>query len=404
MKFFNGVKTKIGEAKQGISDMNDRRKVSDLMNTLSSFPLCSESDAYTIVNSVVTKYLGRSYTAKIDFENSSSEEVLEELAELDAVEEKIRKFLTLIFEQHFEHDVKNLQGSICVSFLAVILDFLDVTETVIDQDMYEEILTIMIKEASGFDIELHFGPGSTADIYQGHASYKNEYFPTVFFRRLEEMANEKLQTYKRSLSSKKKLGNPMISEALSRDTIGSGRSMDIYSYQNHSWSEGYVGIASVPRMIEYYLPLRILRELVVFSFYNLSNEMTTIGNVNWHFCEDGILQVDLTEKTKPRWISKAHIQELTFGEGYNGRSSNGVTEFEEYYIYMTVKPSLREEFTLFRFLNKDRKGAERNLKVYLNETLPKLEKYYPVKVSQNVYDISKHYKTSYTTTYVWGEF
>jgi len=59
MGFLKGVKSKIGEAKQGISDMNDRRKASNLVNDLASYPLCSENDAYIIVESTFIKYLGR---------------------------------------------------------------------------------------------------------------------------------------------------------------------------------------------------------------------------------------------------------------------------------------------------------------------------------------------------------
>jgi len=59
---------------------------------------------------------------------------------------------------------------------------------------------------------------------------------------------------------------------------------------------------------------------------------------------------------------------------------------------------------LFRFLSDNRKSAERNLHVYLNQTLLDLGDHYPVYISEDVYDISKHYKTTYTTRYVWGEF
>jgi hypothetical protein len=182
--------------------------------------------------------------------------------------------------------------------------------------------------------------------------------------------------------------------------------MDLFDYTNYSWSKGVVGMASVTRMVEYYLPPKILRKKVVTSIYNLSNEIKTTGDVHWHFCDEGILQVDLHGSAQPRWIPKSNIEELTFGEGYNGRSTNGVTEFEHFYLYMTVKTALGDEFTLFRFLSDNRKSAERNLHVYLNQTLLEIGDHYTVYISEDVYDISKHYKTTttYTTTYVWGEF
>jgi hypothetical protein len=84
------MKSKVDETKQGISDMNDRRKVSDLLDTLASFPLCSEGDAMNIVQSLLTKYIGRSHVATIDLEAASPEEFDKEMAELDVVDEKIK--------------------------------------------------------------------------------------------------------------------------------------------------------------------------------------------------------------------------------------------------------------------------------------------------------------------------
>jgi hypothetical protein len=73
---------------------------------------------------------------------------------------------------------------------------------------------------------------------------------------------------------------------------------------------------------------------------------------------------------------------------------------------MTVETTGGDEFTLFRFLNEDRRTAEKKLNTALNSTLPKLADHYPVYISEVVHDISKHYKTTttYRTTYVWGEF
>ena len=68
MNFFKNMKSKVEATKQGLSDMNDRRKVSDLLDTLNSFPLCSEIDAMDIVQGQITKYIGRSHVATIDLE------------------------------------------------------------------------------------------------------------------------------------------------------------------------------------------------------------------------------------------------------------------------------------------------------------------------------------------------
>jgi len=405
MGFLKGVKSKIEDAKQGISDMNDRRKVSNLVNDLASFPLCSENDAYMIVESAITKHLGRSHIALIDLQNSSTDEVMREMAELDVVTEKERELLTLVLSKDFRNQLSELRGSICVAFFNMLLVFLEDTEMEIDQETYQEILTVMLREASGFDVNLYFTSSEGLDIYDSHREFKNMYFPKLFFPELEETAQAKYQNYLKTDQAQEDENDNSIATVLRTDTIGEARTIDLYNHQDNSWSKGYLGGASVTRMVEYYLPPRMLRKQVVVSIYNLSNEQEAVGNdMHWHFCEDGILQVNLAQNVPPRWISKQNIKELTFGEGYNGLSTNGVTEFEHFYLYMTVKTVKGDEFTLFRFLSDKRKDAQRNLGVYLNQTLPLLADHYPVYTSEKVYDISKHYKTTYTTTYVWGEF
>lgn len=402
MNFFKAMKTKLDETKQGISEMNDRRKVSDLIDTLASFPLCSEGDALDIVQGQLTKYIGRSHVATIDLEAASPEEFEREMADLDLVDEKLTEFLEIIFEEKYKAKVDMLTGSISVSFLSSVLDFLGQTDTVIDKDLYEEILSTMVKESSGLDIALHFGSGSTTNIYDRHIRYKTENFPNLFFPELEKAAEAKFQNYQKL--SNDKSGVKTIATALGNDTIGSGRTMDLFDYTNYTWSKGVVGMASVRRIIEYYLPPKILEKKVVHSLRNLSVEMKREGDVHWHFCEDGILQMDLVTNARPRWIPISKIQKLTFGEGYSGLSKDGVNQFENFFLYMSVKTNARDEFTLFKFLSEDRKKAVNKLTNVLNDTLPELADFYPVEISDHVYDISKHYKTTYTTTYVWGEF
>jgi hypothetical protein len=404
MGFLKGVKAKLEETKQGISDMNDRRKISNLVSDLAKYPLCSENDAYLIVESAITKYLGRSHIALIDLVESSPEEVAREMAELAVVTEKERELLTTLLSPEFKNQLWALRGSIAVCFLNMILVFLEDTELEIDQNTYAEILTVMVKEASGFDAYLHFTSASGFDIYYSHRDFKQMYFPKLNFPQLEETGKNKYQNYLKTLEAQESEDDNSIASALANDRIGDGRSIDLYNHQDNSWSKGYLGSASVPRMVEYCLPPRMLRKQLVASIYSFSNTQKTTGDVHWHFCEDGILQVDLAQGSQPRWISAQNIEDLTFGEGYNGLSKDGRTEFEHFYLYMTVTTVKGDEFTLFRFIGDKRKNAERNFEVYMNQTLPLIADYYTVYTSDNVYDISKHYKTTYTTTYVWGEY
>lgn len=405
MGFFDGAKAKISEAKQGFSDMNERRKVTEIIKTLASFPLCEEVEASIIVGSLITKYLGRSHLATIDLANSRPEAVAKEMAELKVVIEKEREFLDIIFGEKFDADIMQLKGSISVSFFDTILDFIVDTDTVITQDLYKAILEKMVQEASGYDIHLYFDAGSTTNIYGWHREYKEEHFPNVLFPKLEEVAERKFQNYRKRMNTKGGSEGRIVAVALSDDTIGAGRTMDMYVHEDNVWLKGNLGMASVTRMVEHYLPF-VLNKPLLHSFRNLSSEMQTVGDMHWHLCEDGILELDLIPNALPRWIPKKNIKGLTFGEAYNGRSTDGVTQFEEFYLYMTVETTNGDEFTLFRFLNEDRRTAEKKLNTALNSTLPKLADHYPVYISDVVHDISKHYKTTttYRTTYVWGEF
>lgn len=400
MGFLDSARSKISEVKQNVTNRNDRKKVSDLVDQLASFPLCSEVDASLIVESLITKYLGQSRHSVL-MRVDSSPEGLTAAAEFLLIEEKERNFLNILLEDEFEHSLKVLRGSICVNFIITILTFLGDTEEIIDETLYEEFLTVMLREASGYDIYLYFVSGSSVDIYESHIDYKNKNFSEISFPGLEQTAQSKYQSYIKT-SQAQENDISLIATTLETDAIGFGRTMDLYNYEDLSWSEGTIGRASVTRMIEYYMSPRMLQKQIVSSIYNLSNEMKQASDVHWHFCEDGILQIHLDEEMKPTWISKENIQKLTFGEGYDGLSNNGLKDYEYFYLYMTVQTVKGDEFTLFRFLSGDQKNAKRNFSVYLNSTFPKLANYYPVNNSGDIYDVSKHYTTTYTTTYVWG--
>jgi hypothetical protein len=282
MGFLEGVKSKLGEAKQGITDMNDRRKASSLVSDFASYPLCSASDAYTIIESAFTKYLGRYYVALIDLQESSPDEVAREMAELDAVIEKERLFLSIVLAEDFRNQLFTLRGSICASFLNRVLAFLEDTEMEIDKQLYEQILTAMIQEASGFDVYLYCANERGFDIYDSHREFKAKYFPQVSFPKLEETARNKFDNYNKTYELQQRKGDNSIASALMVDQIDIGRNIDIYDPEENTWSKGLVGAACVPRMVEYYLPPRMLRKQVVASIYNLTNEMTTIGGgVPW---------------------------------------------------------------------------------------------------------------------------
>lgn len=404
MKFLKSVKGLVSETKQNIISANDKRKVEDVFSELISFPLCSADDAIQIVTSITTKYLGRSHISHLNFDQASSEEIARELEILKELEDKQRYFLDTIYDPEFRYPLNTLRGSISVAMLDLILDYIDSAEYVISDMQMEEILTLMVHEASGYDVYIHFlNADNELDLLAWHSTLKEDFFPDLRLPHLEEIAMEKLEVYKRNLESEDEDSKNVVMFSLSNDTIGDGKSMKLYNYADDSWTDGYLGHANVRRIIEYYTP-ELIEEKLVLSLRNLNSEMKIGGNLHWHFCQNGIIQLDLNVNVVPRWIPRENIKNLTFGRGYNALTSNGVTEFEHFYLYLIVKTKSRDEFILFKYLGSERNSVEKQITMLMNSTIPTLEDYYPISISNQVHDTSKHYKTTYTTSYDWGSF
>jgi hypothetical protein len=198
------------------------------------------------------------------------------------------------------------------------------------------------------------------------------------------------------------LGNLPVSVALQADTIGGGRTIKYLPMFEKEPVEMFVGQASVVRMIDYHSPF-MLEEKHVFSLRNLSIGIKAESSLNWHFCEDGIIETQLDVNAKPGWIPAKKVKELVFGEGYDGMSKDGVTQFERYYLYMIVRTSIGPTFTLYKYLAQSTQNAMEAWADLGQESLPILADYYNVKISDEVHDVSKHYKTTYTTyTTTWS--
>ena len=58
----------------------------------------------------------------------------------------------------------------------------------------------------------------------------------------------------------------------------------------------------------------MLEEKHVFSLRNLSIDIKAESSLNWHFCEDGIIETQLDVNAKHGWIPAKKVKELVFGE------------------------------------------------------------------------------------------
>lgn len=421
MKFVERIKGKVSETREKVAVARDKKQVKDMVSRLRAFPLCSESDAYWIVEGEVTRYFGRQDCFSLDLDqNPSEEEVAAEMDDLAVLREQMRVFLGFLFDPDFEYSPSLLKGSVNVEFHRKVLEYLDETEFQINEQMYMSIVESMVKESSGYDIQRSFTDiledDTKLDLFASHRDYKSKFFPELGFIKLSKEAEEKLKRYLASAEEaapflaseeedqvqRERYGNPPVSVALMADTIGGGQSIQVLRVNEKEFTDVYVGQASVVRMIEYHAPF-LLEKKHVLSLRNLSVDIKSDSTLHWHFCEDGIIETTLEINSQPRWLPTNKVKELVFGEAYDGMSKDGVTQFERYYLYMIVRTAIGPTFTLFKYLASNSQKAMEAWADLGQESLPTLADYYNVKISEEVHDVSKHYKTTYTTyTTTWS--
>jgi hypothetical protein len=421
MKFVDRIKDKVSETKAKVAVARDKKQVKDMVSRLQQFPLCSESDAYWIVEGEVTRYFGRVDCFSLDLStNPSDEEIEAENENLKVLREQMKTFLEFLFDPSVGYSPELLKGSINVRFNLKILHYLDEVQMPIAESLYMSIIESMIAEGSGADIQESFtdtnkGDGKL-DLFTWFNDYKERFFPDIAFIKAGRIAQDKLsfhqemsETISPFLDMEEEgqqanltLGNPPIKHALSTDTIGGGQAIKVLPIFEKEFWEMNVGHASVVRIIEYHAPF-LLEKNHVLSLRNLSVDIKSDSTLHWHFCEDGIIETRLDINAKPGWIPGNKVKELVFGEAYDGMSKDGVTQFERYYLYMIVRTSIGPTFTLYKYLASKRQKAMEAWADLGDETLPALADYYNIKFSDEVHDVSKHYKTTYTTyTTTWS--
>lgn len=421
MKFVDRIKGKVIETKAKVAVARDKKQVKDMVLRLEEFPLCSEYDAFWIIEGEVTRYFGRQdcFSLNLDL-NPSEEEMAAEFENLNLLREQMKIFLNFLFDPNLNYSPSLLKGSINVRFHLKVLQYLDETQLPIGESLYMSIIESMIAEASGEDILDTFTDESNGnrklDLFTWFKEYKESFFPNIAFIKASRTAQEKLDRHHllKELSapflesvpgnrqSNKVLGNQPIKFALYPDTIGGGKSIKVLPVHESEFTEMYVGAASVVRMIEYHSPF-LLEKKHILSLRDLSVDIKSDSSLHWHFCEDGILETRLDSNAKPGWIPANKVKELVFGEAYDGMSKDGVTQFERYYLYMIVRTSIGPTFTLFKYLAKNSQKAMEAWADLGEESLPALAEFYNIKISDEVHDVSKHYKTTYTTyTTTWS--
>lgn len=424
MKFVERLKGKVNEAKTNVAVARDKKQVRGIVSRLSVLPLCTEDDARYIVDSEMTQYFGRQDFFCLNTDSNPSEEEIEAETETWHIARgQMQVFLEFLFDPSFQYSPSILKGSINARFHLKVLQYLDETQIAppFDEALYIAIIESMITEGSGADIEECFSDerkkNSKVDLFTWFTEYREKYFPTVLFIKPGRIAQEKLNKHLEITKisapfadldgddhkSRARLGNPPVKVALAQDTIGAGLTIKHLPLYEKDFIDIFAGQASVVRIIDYHAPF-LLENNHVISLRNLSVDIKAESSLNWHFCEDGIIETQFDVNAKPGWIPANKVKELVFGEAYDGMSTDGVTQSERYYLYMIVRTSIGPTFTLYKHLAVSRQKAMEAWADLGQESLPALADYYNIKISDEVHDVSKHYKTTYTTyttTWAW---
>ena len=154
MKFVDRIKDKVNETKAKVAVARDKKQVVEMVARLQNYPLCSNPDAYWIVESEVTRYFGREDCFSLDLElNPSEEEIAAEWEEVETLRGQMKVFLEFLFDPTVGYSPELLKGSINVRFHLKVLQYLDEVQIPIAESMYMSIIESMISEASGEDIQ-----------------------------------------------------------------------------------------------------------------------------------------------------------------------------------------------------------------------------------------------------------
>lgn len=386
----------------------------EIIAKLKTFPLVSTSDAENIVEGELENYFGMSTSIILD-ENASDEVAQKDKENFHSLRNgPLQEFLAILFSENLNYEPSTIYGSIGVYFNDQILSFMDDVNFAIDETKFRNILMAIISQATGWEIYMNYydEESQKIDLHRWHENLKNGHYPSSTFPELFEEAEKKLKRYFKldadcdAFRSQKngridrRNGNPPLAVELISDTIGAGRSVKRKLRPNSNFEEFNLGHASVTSILEQHLP-KILSKKHVVSLRNLTTQMKNESELHWHFCEDGILEITLNPYAVPRWLRADKIVELTFGEGYDGMSTDGQTSFERFYLYMKVRTTMGSTFTLYKYLSQDRQKATAAWEKLADQTLPKIAEFFEVSISNQSIDISKHYKTTTTYTTVW---
>ena len=92
------------------------------------------------------------------------------------------------------------------------------------------------------------------------------------------------------------------------------------------------------------------------------------------------------------------VTSITFGLAYDALTSDGVTKYESYKMFMFFETNDGASHILYQYLSDKQAEAKRQIIKFQNETLPILDSVYNADWTEEVIDEPSHYVTRTTTT------
>ena len=232
---------------------------------------------------------------------------------------------------------------------------------------------------------LNEGPFVVSNLTELIPQYAGEHFPKLPMTTVLSEAQEKLSL------------NRTLTEKLLQDESTLMNS----SLRYKTMDAGNGPSANMARYVEYYAPHLIAEADLVILHYmhqNLKPDPKQLQS-HWVFCDTGILIVPVKNLARtPDWISPDQVTSITFGLAYDALTSDGVTKYESYKMFMFFETNDGASHILYQYLSDKQAEAKRQIIKFQNETLPILDSVYNADWTEEVIDESSHYVTRTTTT------
>lgn len=396
MKFGDKFKEAISGAK---TKYNDARFTSKLRNA----ELSLSDDACTLVFGEFKSAIGREKWA-IPSPGMTNEEFKAEISEL----------LARIWPDDF--DLDSFQGSISATFNFVILYFVCHLDLPCSEAKFMNTLNKAMQESSVEDVQKFFdddqfddeifgvpkydssmteeawlekylneGPFVVSNLTELIPKYAGEHFPKLPMTSVLAEAQDKIQ----------------ISKSITEKFLQDEPTLMYGGLRYATMDEGSGPKANMARYVEYYAPHLIEETELLILYYlhrNLKPDPKQLKS-HWVFCESGILIVPTKNLARiPDWVPVDQVESLTFGLAYDALTSDGVTKYESYELFMFFETADGASHILYQFLSDKQAEAKRQIIKFQKDTLPLLASVYDVNWTDEVIDESSHYVTRTTTT------